>query len=204
MSGMGFRFDAEASRGYVNGFDILAVPAEGRTLEEFAQLLNDRLEESESATVERVDVGSGLRPWGEQVASIRYRSGGVLVFGDTAVTAPGGEVVGWKVVLLSPDGETFLVVTFDVWGEDFAGLEPLLRGIVRQVEWVDQPAYEPPAGPTITISRTMNIRGGPGTNYAIVGSGTAEQQFAAITMNAAGDCGRSCMKDSWLGSTPRS
>ena len=185
--GMGFPFDAEASRGYVNGFDILAVPAEGRTLEEFAQLLNDRLEESESATGERVDVGSGLRPWGEQVASIRYRSGGVLVFGDTAVTAPGEEVAGWKVVLLSPDGETFLVVTFDVWGEDFAGLEPLLRGIVRQVEWVNQPAYEPSAGPTITISRTMNIRGGPGTNYAIVGSGTAEQQFAAITMNAAGD-----------------
>ena len=185
--GMGFRFDAEAARGYVNGFDVLAVPAEGRSLEEFAQLLNDRLEESGSATMERVEVGSGLRPWREQVASIRYRSGGVLVFDDTAVTAPGGEVAGWKVVLLSPDGETFLVVTFDVWGEDFARLEPLLRGIVRQVEWVNQPAYEPPVGPTISISRTMNIRGGPGTNYAIVGSGTAGQQFAAITMNAAGD-----------------
>ena len=185
--GMGFPFDPEASRGYVNAFDILAVPAEGRTLEAFAQLLSDRLEESGSATVERIDVGPGLRPWGEQVASIRYRSGGVLVLGDTAVTAPGGEVVGWKVALHSPDGETFLVVTFDVWGEDFAGLEPLLRGIVRQVEWVNQPAYEPPAGPTITISRTMNIRGGPGTNYAIVGSGAAGQQFAAITMNAAGD-----------------
>ena len=185
--GMGFLFDAQAPQRYVNGFDILAVPAEGSTLEAFTQLLNDRLEESGSASVERVDVGPGLRAWGEQVASIRYRSGGVLVSGDAAVTAPGGEVVGWKVVLLSPDGETFLVITFDVWGEDFAGLEPLLRGIVRQVEWVDQPAYDPPAGPTITISRTMNIRGGPGTNYAIVGSGAAGQEFAAITMNAAGD-----------------
>ena len=185
--GMGFPLRAEAASGYVNGFDIEAVPAEGRTLEAFAQLLNDRLEQSGTVTVEKVDVGPGLRPWREQAASIRYRSGGVLVFGDTAVTAPGDEVAGWKVVLQSPDGESFLVVTFDIWGEDFARLEPLLRGIVRQVEWVDQPAYEPSAGPTVTLSRTMNIRGGPGTNYAIVGSGAAEQQFVAITMNAAGD-----------------
>ncbi len=185
--GMGFPLHAEATRGYVNGFDIEAVPAEGRTLGEFAQLLNDRLEQSGAVTVDRVDVGPGLRPWREQAASIRYRSGGVLVLGDTVVTAPGNEVAGWMVVLQSPDAESFLVVTFDVWGEDFARLEPVLRAIVRQVEWVDRPVYEPSAGPTITLSRTMNIRGGPGTNYDIVGSGAAEQQFVAITMNAAGD-----------------
>lgn len=47
--------------------------------------------------------------------------------------------------------------------------------------------YEPPTGPTVKINGTMNVRGGPGTNYPIVGTATAGQQYAALSRNAAGD-----------------
>ena len=138
--------------------------------------------------MEGVEVGPGLRPWGEEAASIRYRSGGAVVEEGKIVTRPGAEVVGWQVVLLSPDSETFLLITFDVWGEEFDGwLEPFLREIVRRVQWLEHPAYDPPIGPTVTITRTMYVRGGPGTDHPILGTVTAGQQYAGISTNAAGD-----------------
>ena len=39
----------------------------------------------------------------------------------------------------------------------------------------------------MTINGTMNVRGGPGTNYPIIGAATAGQQYAALSRNAAGD-----------------
>ena len=164
------------------------VPASGQTLAEFALQAAARLEESEAETLEGVEVGPGLRPWGEEAASIRYRSGGAVVEEGKIVTRPGTEVVGWQVVLLSPDSETFLLITFDVWGEEFDGwLEPFLRDIVRRVQWLEHPAYDPPVGPTVTITRTMYVRGGPGTDHPILGTVTAGQQYAGISTNAAGD-----------------
>ena len=47
--------------------------------------------------------------------------------------------------------------------------------------------YEPATGPTVKINGTMNVRGGPGTNYPIIGTATAGQQYAALSRNAAGD-----------------
>ena len=162
--------------------------AAGQTLAEFALQVAARLEESEAETLEGVAVGPGLRPWGEEAASIRYRSGGAVVEEGKIVTRPGTEVVGWQVVLLSPDGETFLLITFDVWGEEFDGwLEPFLRDIVRRVQWLEHPAYDPPVGPTVTITRTMYVRGGPGTDHPILGTVAAGQQYAGISTNAAGD-----------------
>ena len=138
--------------------------------------------------MEGVEVGPGLRPWGEEAASIRYRSGGAVVEDGKIVTRPGTVVVGWQVVLLSPDSETFLLITFDVWSEVFdSWLEPFLRDIVRRVQWLEHPAYDPPVGPTVTITRTMYVRGGPGTDHPILGTVTAGQQYAGISTNAAGD-----------------
>ena len=186
--GMGFRFAPDSPSAHINRFDIRAVPASGQTLEEYALQAAARLEESETETLESVEVGPGLRPWGEQAVSIRYRSGGAVVAEGKVVTRPGAEVVGWQVVLLSPDGETFLLITFDVWGEEFDGwLEPFLREIVRRVQWLEHPAYDPPIGPTVTITRTMYVRGGPGTDHPILGTVTAGQQYAGISTNAAGD-----------------
>ena len=186
--GVGFQYVPDTPPTYINGFDIRAIPAAGQTLAEFALQAAARLEESEAETLEGVEVGPGLRPWGEEAASIRYRSGGAVVEEGKIVTRPGTEVVGWQVVLLSPDSETFLLITFDVWGEEFDGwLEPFLRDIVRRVQWLEHPAYDPPVGPTVTITRTMYVRGGPGTDHPILGTVTAGQQYAGISTNAAGD-----------------
>jgi hypothetical protein len=186
--GVGFQYVPDSPPTYINGFDIRAIPAAGQTLAEFALQVAARLEESEAETLEGVEVGPGLRPWGEEAASIRYRSGGAVVEEGKIVTRPGTVVVGWQVVLLSSDGETFLLITFDVWGEEFDGwLEPFLRDIVRRVQWLEHPAYDPPVGPTVTITRTMYVRGGPGTDHPILGTVTAGQQYAGISTNAAGD-----------------
>ena len=186
--GVGFQYVSDSPPTYINGFDIRAIPAAGQTLAEFALQVAARLEESKAETLEGVEVGPGLRPWGEEAASIRYRSGGAIVEDGKIVTRPGTEVVGWQVVLLSPDSETFLLITFDVWGEEFDGwLEPFLRDIVRRVQWLEHPAYDPPVGPTVTITRTMYVRGGPGTDHPILGTVTAGQQYAGIGTNAAGD-----------------
>ena len=186
--GLGFRFAPDSPSTYISGFDIRAIPAAGRTLEEYALQAAARLEESEAETLESVGVGPGLRPWGEEAASIRYRNGGAVVAEGKVVTQPGTEVVGWQVVLLSPDGETFLLITFDVWSEEFdSWLEPFLRDIVRRVQWPEHPAYDPPVGPTVTITRTMYVRGGPGTDHAIISTAIEAQQYDAISTNAAGD-----------------
>ena len=204
FAGLGFQFDPDSPPVYINGFDLFTIPAAGRTLAEYAQLLADQMEESEVETLESVEVGPGLRPWGEEAASIRYRSvwpaptpclralgdrpnNGVFVVEDRVVTRPGAVAVGWQVVLLSPDSETFLLITFDVWGGEFDGLELLLREIVRRVQWLEHPAYDPPTGPMVTINRTMNVRGGPGINHPIIGTATAGHQYAALGKNAAGD-----------------
>jgi len=186
--GYGFQFAPDTEPAHINSFDIRAIPAAGRTLEQFTLQLAARLEESEVETLESVKVGPGLRPWGEESASIRYSSGGAVVEEGKVVKRPGTEVVGWQVVLLSPDGGTFLLVTFDIRGEQFDGLlKPLLRDIVRRVQWLDHPAYEPPTGPTVTISRTMYVRTGPDIDQPIIGMATEAQQYPAISTNAAGD-----------------
>ena len=73
-------------------------------------------------------------------------------------------------------------------GDDFDGwLEPFLRDIVQRVQWLDNPGYEPLVGPTVTITRPMQMRGGPGTDYTIVGTVAEGDQYAAVSTNAAGD-----------------
>ena len=188
LVGYGFQYAPDTSSNYINRFTIRAVPAFGRTLEQYVLQLAARLEESEVERLENVEVGPGLRPWGEDTASLRYRSGGAVVEEGKVITRPGMEVVGWQVALLSPDGGTFLLFTFDIWREQFDGwLEPFLRDVVRRVQWQDRPAYEPLASPTVTITRTMYVRGGPGTDYDIISTVAEGEQYAAISTNSAGD-----------------
>ena len=188
LVGYGFQYAPDTSSNYINRFTIRAVPAFGRTLEQYVLQLAARLEESEVERLENVEVGPGLRPWGEDTASLRYRSGGAVVEEGKVITRPGMEVVGWQVALLSPDGGTFLLFTFDIWSEQFDGwLEPFLRDVVRRVQWQDRPAYEPLASPTVTITRTMYVRGGPGTDYDIISTVAEGEQYAAISTNSAGD-----------------
>ena len=186
--GYGFQFASDTAPAYINRFDIRAIPAAGRTLEQYALQVAARLEESEVKTLESVEAGPGLRPWGDDAASIRYRSGGAVVVDGEVVTAPGTEVVGWQVILLSPDGGTFLLFTFDLWGEQFDDrLEPIMRDIVRRVQWLANPAYEPLVGPTVTITRTMYVRTAPGIDQPIISTVAEGDQYAVVSTDAAGD-----------------
>ena len=45
----------------------------------------------------------------------------------------------------------------------------------------------PPANPQVVVSSGINVRGGPGTNYAIIGAATAGQSFPVTGKNQAGD-----------------
>ncbi|MFN8446909.1 MAG: SH3 domain-containing protein [Caldilineaceae bacterium] len=45
----------------------------------------------------------------------------------------------------------------------------------------------PPANPQVVVSNGINVRGGPGTNYAIIGAATAGQSFPVTGKNQAGD-----------------
>ena len=57
-----------------------------------------------------------------------------------------------------------------------------------------------PADPYITTTRAMNIRGGPGTNYAVIGSAASGQRFDISGKNASGDWWRIDYggQDAWI------
>ena len=185
-AGAGFPYDPDSPPLKTNGFHLLAVPSEGRTLETFARALSDELGASGLAVVEGIEIGPGLRPWGEETATIQYRIDGTQAFGNRIVTVPDADVVGWRVIMLSPDGGTFLTVTYDVWGEYSEWVEGLLREVVRRVQWVDDPAYQPRSGPSVTLEHFMNVRGGPGTDYPILGKAAVGEQFPVISRGPAG------------------
>lgn len=186
FAGVGFPYDIESPPLETNGFHLLAEPSLGRTLEAFAQELGDELDASGLAFVESIDIGPGLRPWGEETASIQYRIDGTRAFENRIVTIPDENVSGWRIVLQSPDGETFLVVTYDVWGEYSEWVESLLREVVRRVQWVDDPSQRTQAGRLVTLEFNMNVRSGPGTDYPILGKAGVGEQFTAISRNPIG------------------
>ena len=179
--GTGFPFDPNNPPLDTNGFQLLTVPSQGRTLEAFAQQLADQLQASGSAAVESIEVGPGLRPWGEETATVRYWIDAAHAFGERVGAISDANALGRQVVLLSPDGGTFLTVTFDVWGEYPEWLERLQLEVVRRVQWAGNPAYTPQLGPTVTLDDNMNVRAGPGTDHPIIGNATAGQQYAAIS-----------------------
>ena len=186
FAGAGFPYDPESPPLETNGFHLLAVPSEGRTLETFARLLSEELGASGLAEVDGIEIGPGLRPWGEETATIQYRIDGTQAFGNRIVTVPDANVTGWRVIMLSPDGGTFLTVTYDAWGDYSEWVEGLLREVVRRVQWLDDPSHLPRSDPQVTLEHLMNVRGGPGTDYPILGKAGEGEQFAAISRDAVG------------------
>ena len=187
FAGTGFPFDPDAQPVGTNGFHLLAVPSEGRTLDTYAQHLTEQLEASGFASLARGEVGPGLRPWGEETATIRYSVDAAQAYGERAVTVPDAEVDGWMVVLLSPDNGTFLTVAFDSWGDSSEWWELLHLEFVRRIQWAADPAYQPRSDPTVTLNFNMNVRAGPSTDHPIVGKASVNEQFAVTGYNAAGD-----------------
>jgi len=187
FAGAGFPFDPDAPPLQTNGFHLLAVPSRGRTLAAYARELAGQLQASRLAWPLRIEIGPGLRPWSGQAALIQYRIDGSRAFGDRVVTIPDAFVSGRQVVLPSPDGKTFLTVTFDLWGDDSESLESLLFEVVRRLQWVDDPANQPRAAPLVTLNRNMNVRARPGTRHPAIGGAADGEAYAAISRNAAGD-----------------
>ncbi len=73
--------------------------------------------------------------------------------------------------------------SFSVHGDEFAELEPLLREIVQKARWTNQPA---PTFPVVTINGNMNVRGGPGTFYPVLGTASAGEQYVITGKNSSG------------------
>ena len=129
--------------------------------------------------IENAEVVSGLRPGDEKVISLRYR------VGETPAEKAPVEV--WKVLLVSPDSKSMLAFDFFVGDEEIVELEPLLREIVWRVRWEEQFRPESVAGPAVSVVRPMNVRGGPGTDHAVIGTAVAGRRFPIVGQNSAGD-----------------
>ncbi|MBX3001530.1 MAG: DUF5107 domain-containing protein [Caldilineaceae bacterium] len=65
-----------------------------------------------------------------------------------------------------------------------AEAEPTVAPATATAELTDLPATDEPF---VLISRTMNVRSGPGTTFEIVGSAQPGQRFPILGVNAAGD-----------------
>ena len=167
--GLGLQSD-QADDASSNFMLVFSFAAGGLSLERYVQVVADRLEDSYGVEADSVELAPELRPLGEEAVSIRYRE-----------SETNSEV--WQVWLLSPDEETLLALAFSVHSDGFAELEPLLREIVQKARWTNQPA---PSFPVVTISGQMNVRGGPGTFYPVLGTASAGEQYAITGKNSSG------------------
>lgn len=167
--GLGLQAD-QANDASSNFMLVFAFAADGLNLERYVQAAADRLQESYGVEADSVELVPELRPLGEEAVSIRYRE-----------SETKSEV--WQVWLLSPDEETLLALAFSVHSDEFVELEPLAREIVQKAQWDNQPA---PSFPVVTVNGNMNVRGGPGTFYPVLGTASAGEQFAITGKNASG------------------
>ncbi len=159
--GLGLQAD-QAGDSSSNFMLVLSFAAAGLSLERYVQVVSDRLRDRYGVVADSVELAPELRPLGEEAVSIRYRE-----------SETNSEV--WQVWLLSPDEETLLAIAFSVHSDEFSALEPLLREIVQKAQWANQPT---PTFPVVTIGGQMNVRGGPGTFYPVLGTASAGEQFA--------------------------
>ena len=167
--GLGLQSD-QADDASSNFMLVFSFAAGGLSLERYVQAVAGRLQDSYGVEADSVELAPELRPLGEEAVSIRYRE-----------NETNSEV--WQVWLLSPDEETLLAIAFSVHSDEFAELEPLLREIVQKVRWTNQPA---PTFPVVTIGGNMNVRGGPGTFYPVLGTASAGEQFAITGKTSSG------------------
>ena len=167
--GLGLQSD-QADDASSNFMLVFSFAAGGLRLERYVQVVADRLQDSYGVVADSVELAPELRPLGEEAVSIRYRE-----------SETNSEV--WQVWLLSPDEETLLALAFSVHSDGFAELEPLLHEIVQKARWTNQSA---PTFPVVTISGQMNVRGGPGTFYPVLGTASAGAQYAITGKNSSG------------------
>ena len=150
--------------------------AGGMTLQQFAELAatelagEDGIDTGGSGDLEEagaaVELVTNLRE-GEEVVAIRFREDESL-YED------------FQFWLLSPDGETLLMLASSIRGQEMSELEPVLEEMVRRLRWTEPAAAEPPAVSLLTVDRDLKIRRGPAKIYAVIGAPEAGQQLPVI------------------------
>lgn len=133
FAALGFLFDdpAVADNKFVSNFTALVVPAEGLTLDTYAELAGAQLDSVDAIAVQSAQVESGLRPAGLDVASLRY-----TLDGATFYSLPDGtEISGWQVALYDTSGDRLLILSLTGVHENFPALEELFRRLIYHVEF---------------------------------------------------------------------
>ena len=158
----------------------------GLSLYEFGQGAAAELGRRVGIDVDSFDLVTRLRPHREEAVSIRFR-GAVPEPTTSQPILTGTRTAGWQVVLLSPDTEYLLVLTFSVRGEQFEELKPLLTEVVRRVQWADDHREaEPEVGPVLITNRTMYVHNEPAAFSPVIGKIVAGNQFSIMERDFTG------------------
>ena len=188
LIGFGFAFP-ENSPDLLHADNVVVeiFPSRGLSLYEFGQGAATALDRQIGIDVDSFDLVTRLRPYRVEAVSIRFR-GAVPAPTTSQSVLAGTRTAGWQTVLLSPDSEYLLVLTFNVRGEQFEELEPLLTELVRRVQWAnDHRGSEPGPGPVLITNRTMSVHNEPASFSPIIGKVDAGKQFSIIERDFTGN-----------------
>ena len=188
LIGVGFAFPQDPpDLLHANSVIVEIFPTRGLALYEFGQGAAAALDRQIGIDVDSFDLVTRLRPRREEAVSVRFR-GAVPVPTTSQSILTGARIAGWQVVLLSPDAEYLLVLTFSVLGEMFEELEPLLTEMVRSVQWADDHrGPEPGVGPVTITSQTMYVHNEPAPFSPIIGKIAAGKQFSILERDFTGN-----------------
>ena len=188
LIGFGFAFPQDPpDLLHANSVIVEILPARGLALYEFGQGAAAALDRQLGIDVDSFDLITRLRPHREEAVSVRFR-GAVPVPTTSQSIVSGTRTAGWQVVLLSPDAEYLLVLTFTILGEMFEELEPLLADMVGRVQWAgDHRGAEPGIGPVTISNRTMYVHNEPAPFSPVVGKIEAGRQFSILERDFTGN-----------------
>ena len=172
---------------HVNSVVAEVFSSKGLTLHQFGQSAAAQLDRRVGIDVDSFDLVTRLRPHREEAVSIRFR-GGVPAQAASQSVLSGTRTAGWQVVLLTPDAESLLVLTFTVLGEQIDELEPLLTEMVRRVQWAnDDGRPEPAVGPVAISPRTMQVHAQPAPFSPLIGKVVAGRQYLMVERDFTGN-----------------
>ena len=188
LIGFGFAFPNEPpDLLHADNVVVEIIPSRGLSLYEFGQGAAMTLDRQVGIDVDSFDLVTRLRPYRVEAVSIRFR-GAVPAPTTSQSVLAGTRTAGWQTVLLSPDSEYLLVLTFNVRGKQFEELEPLLTEVVRRVQWAnDQRGSEPGPGPVLITNRTMSVHNEPASFSPIIGKVDAGMQFSIMERDFTGN-----------------
>lgn len=133
FAALGFFFDDPtiADHNFVSNFTAIVAPADGLTLETYAELVGDQLRSVDGVTLHSGEVLGGLRPGGLDVASLRYSMDGPVVYGLPEDT----QIDGWQVVLYDTDADRLLILSLTGIADNFPAMEDMFRTLIYHLEF---------------------------------------------------------------------